>query len=294
MSHHGSANRGHASRRDESYERIGLSRRHSVERAEAHVEFENSPDLQPPPRIYIRAPTGFKRPPPRPARTISHEKAAGHPSREDYHGSRRSRYSSGNYADIKREDSHEHTSFPMHDDGGRMPTIQQNYRPSYPRPEYTTFTQMPGVQSTAAHSNPLPAYLRRRDRSRRKNDETKFLHGSGGGDGGDIQTSAVDAAEPDADTLNKIMICVYRNSKRQFVQKEVWMMKPGHRTDIFLETSESLRNSSTFRKSLRTDEAFFEEIKGRYKTQLRGTFRQYLSFKTVSTVRVLGVRSHSS
>ncbi|KAG9754376.1 hypothetical protein KCU73_g5678, partial [Aureobasidium melanogenum] len=88
------------------------------------------------------------------------------------------------------------------------------------------------------------------------------------------------------------MICVYRNSKRQFVQKEVWMMKPGHRDDIFLEPSESLRENSAFHKVLRTDSAFFEEINWRYKNQLRGTFRRYLSFKTVSTVRVLGYGSN--
>ncbi|KAH0419187.1 hypothetical protein KCU90_g10817, partial [Aureobasidium melanogenum] len=40
--------------------------------------------------------------------------------------------------------------------------------------------------------------------------------------------------------------------------------------------------------ALRSDAYFFEEINWRYKTQLRGTFRRYLSFKTVSTVRVLG------
>ncbi|KAH0403228.1 hypothetical protein KCU89_g2348, partial [Aureobasidium melanogenum] len=82
------------------------------------------------------------------------------------------------------------------------------------------------------------------------------------------------------------------NVKRQFVQKEVWMMKPGHRDDIFLEPSESLRENSAFHKVLRTDSAFFEEINWRYKNQLRGTFRRYLSFKTVSTVRVLGYGSN--
>ncbi|KAG9827862.1 hypothetical protein KCU98_g16899, partial [Aureobasidium melanogenum] len=115
--------------------------------------------------------------------------------------------------------------------------------------------------------------------------------GGGGGGGGDIQTSAVEDAEPVADTLNKIMICVYRNSKRQFVQKEVWMMKPGHRDDIFPETSD-LRKDAAFHKALRKDVDFFEEINYRYKNQLRGTFRRYLSFKTVSTVRVLGYGSN--
>ncbi|KAH0370792.1 hypothetical protein KCU65_g2393, partial [Aureobasidium melanogenum] len=113
-----------------------------------------------------------------------------------------------------------------------------------------------------------------------------------GGCGGDIQTSAVEDAEPDADTLNKIMICVYRNSKRQFVQQEVWMMKPGHRCDIFLETAERLREDKAFHDVLRSDTKFFEEINWRYKNQLRGTFRRYLSFKTVSTVRVLGYGSN--
>ncbi|KAH0257408.1 hypothetical protein KCU91_g16386, partial [Aureobasidium melanogenum] len=67
------------------------------------------------------------------------------------------------------------------------------------------------------------------------------------------------------------------------------MMKPGHRDDIFrLEPAEHLRKDAAFHRALRSDAYFFEEINWRYKTQLRGTFRRYLSFKTVSTVRVLG------
>ncbi|KAI4721775.1 hypothetical protein E4T48_02065 [Aureobasidium sp. EXF-10727] len=147
---------------------------------------------------------------------------------------------------------------------------------------------MPDLQYTS-HSKPLRTDSHRRERIHSRHDEPKISHGAGGGDGGgDIQTSAVEKAEPNAPTLNKIMICVYRNSKRQFVQKEVWMLKPDHKKDIFLETSEYLRRDPAFRKALRTDAAFFKEIKQRYRYQLRGTFRRYLSFKTVSTVRVLG------
>jgi hypothetical protein len=72
------------------------------------------------------------------------------------------------------------------------------------------------------------------------------------------------------------------------VQREIWMMRPGHRNAEFSETSD-LRKDTTFLKHLRTDTAFFKEIKWRYKHQLRGTFKRYLSFKTVSTVRVLAV-----
>ncbi|KAG9821751.1 hypothetical protein KCU98_g16970, partial [Aureobasidium melanogenum] len=175
-----------------------------------------------------------------------------------------------------------------------MPSIQQNYRPSQSRPEvFTTFAQTPDVQYTTADTKPSRTSHHRRERVTRRHDDSKILHGgSGGGGGGDIQTSAVEDAEPVADTLNKIMICVYRNSKRQFVQKEVWMMKPGHRDDIFLEAAEHLRKDAAFHKVLRTDAAFFKEINWRYKNQLRGTFRRYLSFKTVSTVRVLGYGSN--
>jgi hypothetical protein len=126
---------------------------------------------------------------------------------------------------------------------------------------------------------------------RRRDHITKIPPGQGvggDGDGGDIQTLAVQPAEAEPDTLNKIMICVYRNSKRRFVQREIWMMRPGHRNAEFSETSD-LRKDTTFLKALRTDTAFFKEIKWRYKHQLRGTLKRYLSFKTVSTVRVLAV-----
>lgn len=296
MSNHGSVKRNRSSRREESHERIALSRSHSAGRANVQVNLEPSPDLQPPPRIYVQAPdiSAYAQPSPPfgPGRTTQRENANKHPSRDDY---RRNQRLSGRYATFERDNSHGHAAYPVHDDGGRMPSIQQNYRPSFARPEiYTTFAQMPDSQYTAAYPKPSRTSRHRRARVSRKNDDSKILHGGGrgGGGGGDIQTSAVEDAEPVADTLNKIMICVYRNSKRQFVQKEVWMLKPGHRDDIFLETSESLRRNSTFHKVLRPDAAFFEEINWRYKNQLRGTFRRYLSFKTVSTVRVLGVRSH--
>ncbi|KAH0349374.1 hypothetical protein KCU81_g3008, partial [Aureobasidium melanogenum] len=148
---------------------------------------------------------------------------------------------------------------------------------------------MPDIHYATADTKPSRSSHHRRERVSRRHDDLKIIYeGSGsGGRGGDIQTSAVENAEPNPDTLNKIMICVYRNSKRQFVQKEIWMMRPGHRDDIFSETAD-LRESATFRKALRRDVDFFEEINCRYRNQLRGTFRKYLSFKTVSTVRVLG------
>lgn len=293
MSHHGSTRRDRSSRREESHERIELSRRHSAGRAEIHVDIEPSPDIQTPPRIYVRAPSdpAYPQPPPlfQSAET-TYERVNRHPSRNDY---KRSQQRSRSYANIEREHSHEYAFHAEHDDGGRMPTIQQNYRPSHSRPElYTTFTQMPDVHNISTHPEPLRTSHQRRQRVSHRHDSSKILHGGGGGHGGDIQTSAVEDAEPDADTLNKIMICVFRNSKRQFVQKEVWMMKPGHRDDIFLDPPELLRKDPAFHKVLRTDTAFFKEINWRYKNQLRGTFRRYLSFKTVSTVRVLGVCSN--
>lgn len=254
--------------------------------------FDRLPDLLPPPRVFVQvAPTdpAYSSPPPRaePGITSHHERISRYPTRDEYHDSRRkSHRQSASYVHVKREKGHGYVATPAHDDSGRMPSIQQNYRPTHPHPEaYTTFTHMPDVLYTSTHEHKPPrASYRRRDR------KPKIPPGGGGGgDGGDIQTSAVEPAEPEPDTLNKIMICVFRNSKRQFVQKEVWMMKPGHRDDIFLQTSEYLRKDATFFKALRSDAAFFKEIKWRYKHQLRGTFRQYLSFKTVSTVRVLAV-----
>lgn len=291
-------------RRDRSFNgherpdfRMRRSRSHSaaarVEKPEAHVGFDRVPDLSPPPRIYVQvAPTdpAYIPPPPptEPGVTIHHERMTRYPTRDEYHDSRRrSHRSSANYVHIERENSHGYVAPPAHGDTGRMPSIQQNYRPSHPRPEqYTTFTHMPDVlyTSTAEHKHARTSHRRRNRISNKPPGGT-----GGGGDGGDIQTSAVEPAEPEPDTLNKIMICVFRNSKRQFVQKEVWMMKPGHRDDVFVQTSEHLSKDATFFKALRSDTAFFKEIKWRYKHQLRGTFRQYLSFKTVSTVRVLAV-----
>ncbi|KAI5229029.1 hypothetical protein E4T40_01865 [Aureobasidium subglaciale] len=91
----------------------------------------------------------------------------------------------------------------------------------------------------------------------------------GGGDGGDIQTSAVGPASRDSRTLNKITICVYRNN------------------DTWREMGE-IRKEVVFRP----DASFFKAIRHTYKTQLRGTIRRFLSFKTVSTARVLGYGNH--
>ena len=159
---------------------------------------------------------------------------------------------------FEREKSHGYVASPAYDDSGRMPSIQQNYRPSHSRPEiYATSTQVPDN----LHTSTDPHKKARASRRRSDRISTTPAAGGGGGGRGDIQTSAVEPAEPEPDTLNKIMICVYRNSKRQFVQKEIWMMKPGHRDDFFLEKSEHLRTDTVFFKALRTDAAFFEEIK---------------------------------
>lgn len=297
MSHHGSSRRNRSSNGHERPDfRIRESRSHSaaarVDRAEAHVGFDQVPDPSPLPRIYVQvAPTDpaypSSLPPAEPGITSHHERTSRYPTRDEYHDSRRKPHRrSASYVHVEREKGHGYVASPAYGDSGRMPSIQQNYRPSHSRPEaYTTFTHMPDILYTSTHEQ-KPARASHRGRDRKPKISSG---GGGGGDGGDIQTSAVEPAEPEPDTLNKIMICVFRNSKRQFVQKEVWMMKPGHRDDVFLQTSEYLRKDATFFKSLRSDAAFFWEIKWRYKHQLRGTLRQYLSFKTVSTVRVLAV-----
>jgi hypothetical protein len=286
MSHHGFGERERSSNRHGDPEYIHRSRSRSASRAdrpEAHVEFDQNPNIPPPPRIYIRAPTDPAYAQPQP------------PQPGDYYDyGRRSHRQSANYANVGGEKSHGYVASPTHDDSGRMPSIQQNYRPPRMRPEshpeaYTIFTQMPDIlhASTGQHQFVQTSH-------RRRDHITKIPpgHGVGGvggdGNGGDIQTLAVQPAEAEPDTLNKIMICVYRNSKRRFVQREIWMMRPGHRNAEFSETSD-LRKDTTFLKALRTDTAFFKEIKWRYKHQLRGTFKRYLSFKTVSTVRVLAV-----
>jgi hypothetical protein len=295
MSRPGSGRRDRSSNRNENPDyRIHRSRSHSavrVEIVEPHEEFDQLPDISPPPRIYVHAPTDPPYipplPPAQPRVTNIHGRDARYPSRDDYHDSRRrSQRRSSSHTNGEWEKSHGYVASPENDHSGRMPSIQQNYRPSQPRPDtHTTFTHMPEMVFSTGEHKPARASRRRSDRI------SKIPVGNvgGGGDGGDIQTSAVKPAEPEPDTLNKIMICVYRNSKRRFVQKEIWMMRPGRRESTFVETSEYLRKDAAFFNALRTDTAFFKEIKWRYKHQLRGTFRQYLSFKTVSTVRVLAV-----
>jgi hypothetical protein len=297
MSRRGSAKRNRLSEQHGDFEFMThRSRSHSAaraERAEAYVEFDQLPNLPPPPKIHVQAPTDptYAPPPPpaEPGLTTHYERVTGYPTRDDYHDSRRRpQRQSGDYVNNEPRRSHGYVASPAYDDSGRMPSIQQNYRPSHSRPEiYTTFTQVPDVLYTS------PSPHRKARASHRRSDRIPKTPVGGGGCG-DIQTSAVEPAEPEPDTLNKIMICVYRNSKRQFVQKEVWMMKPGHRDDIFLQRSEHLRTDTVFFKALRTDAAFFEEIRWRYKHQLRGTFRKHLSFKTVSTVRVLAVSTITS
>ncbi|KAI5210250.1 hypothetical protein E4T38_02029 [Aureobasidium subglaciale] len=201
----------------------------------------------------------------------------------------------GDYAG-KYEDGHDygHSASRRAHDGDRMPSIRQNYRPR-PESPHPSATMSFAQQSYGPEKQSKHHYRRHSSRPHVPVPPT-----GGGGDGGDIQTSAVGPASRDSRTLNKITICVYRNSKRQFVQKDIWLVREHHRKDGYrdvlahISIDDTWREMGEIRKEVvfRPDASFFKAIRHTYKTQLRGTIRRFLSFKTVSTARVLGYGNH--
>jgi hypothetical protein len=154
-----------------------------------------------------------------------------------------------------------------------MPSIAQNYRPSQALPRPSTHSTR-----TRIHSERFPSF------HIQPGDTAEDI---GGGCGGDIRISAGLEATSDPDTLNSINMCIFRNSRHKFEQKAIWLVRKDLRHEEILRPSWEDREFAA--PQFRKDSAFFEEIRWRYKTQLRGSFRRYVSFKTVSTARLLVV-----
>ncbi|THZ24623.1 hypothetical protein D6C89_04839 [Aureobasidium pullulans] len=256
------------------------------------VRIERSSDPPPLPEIHILAPDEpihiITPPPPAFAASRSRNSRSHNVEKAEYAFVRRHQRASRDHPDrahdLKMNDEFIEEYTPK-DDEYRMPSIQQNYRPRLPRPPLKPYSYE--TYNLAAEIPPEPIVLTESVPHRKKNSRHRYGHDShvpsgdssemgGGGGGGDIQTSAVEEAQPTPKTLNSIIICVYRNSRRNFEQRRVWLVKKDHRHEQHLRTSH-----------LRTDAAFFDEIRYRYRNQLRGTFRRYISFKTVSTARIL-------
>ncbi|KAL1305729.1 hypothetical protein AAFC00_007315 [Neodothiora populina] len=77
-----------------------------------------------------------------------------------------------------------------------------------------------------------------------------------------------------------LTICLYRNSKKAFQTQRVRIMKPRFR---HLNISSSRIKQMTYVP----DRDFMLAMRWKYKNNLRGPFRRILSFKTVSTARLL-------
>jgi hypothetical protein len=77
------------------------------------------------------------------------------------------------------------------------------------------------------------------------------------------------------DIRNNLVLCVYRNSKKSFDYRFVELMETGHRLDRRF-------------KSI-TDRQLFRSMRSKYQNELRGWVRRFLSFKALSTVRLLQV-----
>jgi hypothetical protein len=75
------------------------------------------------------------------------------------------------------------------------------------------------------------------------------------------------------DVRNNLVICVYRNSKKTFDYRLVELLS-GNRLD---------------RRIRGSDRNLFRTMRNKYENQLRGWIRRLLSFKALSTVRLLQV-----
>lgn len=82
------------------------------------------------------------------------------------------------------------------------------------------------------------------------------------------------------DVRDNLVLCVYRNSKKTFDYRLVELTSFGNRLD------------RRFKEHI-TDRHLFRNMRSRYEKQLRGWVRRLLSFKALTTVRLLQVSSHS-
>jgi len=83
------------------------------------------------------------------------------------------------------------------------------------------------------------------------------------------------------DVRDKLLLCVYRNSKKAFLYCKVDLTGGGHTADHIT-------------KPHMTDRQLFENMSRKYNSELRGRVRQLFSFKVPSTVRLRKVSNKSS
>jgi len=82
------------------------------------------------------------------------------------------------------------------------------------------------------------------------------------------------------DIRDKLLLCVYRNSKKAFLYCKVDLTGGGHTADHIT-------------KPHMTDRQLFENMSRKYNSELRGRVRQLFSFKVPSTVRLRKVSNKS-
>ena len=264
---------------------------------EHDVHVERPPNLSRPPEIHIYQASGVNHrneytsseagrrpPPPAPPIIVQPSYSTARPDKP----SKRSR----NRRRRAYETSHQDESLVEGQDGNheQMPSIQQTYqdprrpsRPPRPSQQHTAYVHMEEVnyKPHASHTQEYSQHLGTSSESYSSVElaDESPERGDAGGGGCDIQLSAVREAIPDSRTLNSIMVCVYRSSRRRFDSRRIWLVKPESRNDY----------GQLHHRQLRTDAAFFAEVRQVYKYDLRGTFRRFISFKTVSTARILEV-----
>ncbi|KAI5273423.1 hypothetical protein E4T47_03316 [Aureobasidium subglaciale] len=285
MSRRGSPDRDYAGRRHERRQRTGSPHSDAPAR-DGHRDFRfvPVPSPRPPPEVPLTGEIIIDVVPP--------ERRHRHTDKSNYAWVKKSRRDSRRYFEYHDsepepqgdyEDVEPRTSDHDDNDDDRIPDIQQSYQ----APLSDSFPERPAFQTNVSyvqapqgvHFAEAPYVHFGRKFSRRSERYTHDPPPPTGGPpgGGDIRIAAKKQPEAIPSTLNKITICVYRNSKRQFVEVEVWLVKPNFRGAR--HPTEAMWLS---------DAAFFRKVRGKYTTQLRGTFSRYLSFKTVSTARILG------
>ncbi|KAI5206151.1 hypothetical protein E4T39_02724 [Aureobasidium subglaciale] len=292
MSRRGSPDGDHAEKQHERRERFGSAHSDTPARDEYRRDLRFVPVSapRPPPEAHLTEQIIIDVVPPELPRNSSRRHR--HVDRSNYAWVKKSRRDSRRYFEYhdpeqepqdNYEDMDPRTTDDDDDDDDRIPDIQQSYQTppsdSFPEPPpfqaNVSYAQAPqGVHFASAPS----VHFGRRysERPERYTYDPPPPTGGPPG-GGDIRIAAKNQPKATPNTLNKITICVYRNSKRQFVEAEVWLVKADFR---------GVRHPTD--AMWLSDAAFFRKVRWKYTTQLRGTFRRYLSFKTVSTARILG------
>lgn len=239
MSQYGSGKRDRSSRREEIYRRDGTSARDILIISENPRSHQHPPELPVPPAIHISSldepyiipgPPSPPPPPPPPRRPTYSWERTRPPRRKT--GNRR--YYTH---DVKRGDD------PVEGDesddrGDQMPDVRQTYQPHSARHHRSASSFHPVYAAEVHTASALPTH------------QPPSTHGSssgGGGGGGKILLAAARKAVGDPRTLNSILICVYRSSRRDFESRRIRLVRKE-----FKRESGQLHHSQ-----LLTDAAFF-------------------------------------